>query len=219
MAQSTNEQTDSDTTSQKLNDVERIVVTADLSKRDLSELPGSNFVLSEALLESREARHLQDLVAAIPNVNFTSGSSRGKFIQIRGIGERSQFSEPVNPSIGLLLDDIDISGLGSLATIYDLQQVEILSGPQSVATGVNSLGGVIKLVSHAATETTSASFTASLAEHNAQQIGGAYGMSLGKGIAAKISGQINREDGNIYNAFLDTDDTNNIDETTATLFL
>lgn len=210
---------DNKTSIQSLSDVERIVITADLSNRDLSELPGSNFVLSESLLRTREARHLQDLVAAIPNVNFTAGSTRGKFIQIRGIGERSQFSEPVNPSIGLLLDDIDISGLGSLATLYDLQQVEVLSGPQSVATGVNSLGGVIKLVSNPATENQSGSFTASLGQQNAQQIGGAYGMGLGNGWSAKVSGQINREDGNIYNAFLDVDDTNNVDETTATLFL
>jgi len=105
--------------------IERIVVTADLSERDLYQLAGSNYVLSNTLVEAREARHIQDVLAAIPNVNFTSGSSRGKFVQIRGIGERSQFSEPINPSIGLMLDDIDISGLGSLATIYDLQQVEV----------------------------------------------------------------------------------------------
>lgn len=197
-------------------DIERIIITADLSNRDLSELPGSNFVLSESLLQLREARHLQDLIAAIPNLNFTSGSSRGKFIQIRGIGERSQFSEPINPSIGLLIDDIDISGLGSLATIYDLQQVEVLSGPQSVATGVNSLGGVIKLVSNPASDSQTARFTASAGQRNALQIGGAYGKALANGVSVKVSGQVNRDDGDVYNAFLDTEDVNNIDETTAT---
>jgi outer membrane receptor protein involved in Fe transport len=199
--------------------IERIEVTTSLSSRDLSDLPGSNFVLSEALIVDRQARHLQDLVGVLPNVNFTAGSSRGKFIQIRGICERSQFSEPVNPSIGLLLDDIDISGLGSLATLYDLRQVELLSGPQSVAVGVNSLGGVIKLVSNPASEDTSAMFSATAAQNNALQLGGAYGQSLGNGLSFKASAQINQEDGDVYNAFLDTDDTNNIDESTATLFI
>ena len=199
--------------------IERIVVTADLSERDLYQLAGSNYVLSNTLVEAREARHIQDVLAAIPNVNFTSGSSRGKFVQIRGIGERSQFSEPINPSIGLMLDDIDISGLGSLATIYDLQQVEVLSGPQSVATGINSLGGVVKLVSNPAVAQENGRFTVSLGQQGAHQIGGAYGTSIGDGVSAKVSAQINKEDGDINNAFLNRDDTNNINERTATFFL
>jgi outer membrane receptor protein involved in Fe transport len=199
--------------------VERIVVSADLSNRSLSELPGSNLVLSAGDIEFREARHLQDIAALMPNVNFTAGSSRGKFVQIRGIGERSQFSEPINPSIGLFIDDIDISGLGSLATLFDLQQVEILSGPQSVAVGTNSLGGVIKLVSHEPAGSPQGKLSASLGQSGAMQIGGAYSNAISSSLSARISAQTTQEDGFVYNAFLDADDVNNIDETTATLFL
>jgi outer membrane receptor protein involved in Fe transport len=199
--------------------VERIVVTADLSNRSLSELPGSNLVLSADDIEFREVRHLQDIVALMPNVNFTSGSSRGKFVQIRGIGERSQFSEPINPSIGLFIDDIDISGLGSLATLFDLQQVEILSGPQSVSVGTNSLGGVIKLVSRGTSDSPEGRVSASLGQNGAMQLGGAYSNALSSTFSARVSAQTTQEDGFVYNAFLDADNVNNIDETTATLFL
>ncbi|MFC4699842.1 TonB-dependent receptor [Glaciecola siphonariae] len=204
---------------EQIEEVERIEVSASLSNRDLYSLSGSNIVLSDAVLLDRQARHVQDVLAVVPNVNFTAGSSRGKFIQIRGIGERSQFSEPVNPSIGLLLDDIDISGLGSLATLYDLRQLEVLSGPQSVAVGVNSLGGVVKLLSTPAEEQNSGRFSASIAQNNAYQLGGAYGASLSDGLSIRASAQLNKDDGDVYNAFLDRDDTNNIDETTATFFI
>lgn len=208
-----------DVVSNEESSVERIVVTADLSNRSLSELPGSNLVLSAEDIEFREVRHLQDIVALMPNVNFTSGSTRGKFVQIRGIGERSQFSEPINPSIGLFIDDIDISGLGSLATLFDLQQVEVLSGPQSVAVGTNSLGGVIKLVSQGTSDSPEGRVSASLGQHGAIQFGGAYSNALSSTLSARISAQTTQEDGFVYNAFLDADDVNNIDETTATLFL
>jgi outer membrane receptor protein involved in Fe transport len=200
-----------------LQSIERIEVTADLSQRDLYELPGSNLVLSATDYEFREARHLQDIAGLMPNVNFTAGSSRGKFLQIRGIGERSQFSEPINPSIGLFVDDIDISGIGSLATLYDLRQVEVLSGPQSVAAGTNSLGGVIRLVSQSPSNDTQGRFTASVGQYGALQLGGAYSQALTESLSARASIQTNREDGFVYNAFLDADDVNNIDETTATL--
>ena len=46
-----------------------------------------------------------------PNVNYSTGSSRGKFYQIRGIGERSEFTEPVNYSVGVIIDGIDFTGI------------------------------------------------------------------------------------------------------------
>jgi len=197
-------------------DVEVVVVTADLSKRNLSELPATALILNEAAIKSRQARHLQDLIGMTPNINFSAGASRGKFIQIRGIGERSQFSEPVNPSIGLLLDDIDISGIGSLATIFDAQQVEVLSGPQSVATGKNSLGGIVKIVSNQATETLYANVSASVAQYGEHRISGVYSNSLSDSLKARFSIQNTQSDGFVENTFLNRDDTNGIDETSAT---
>lgn len=196
--------------------VERITVTADLSMRDLSELPASVLVLNQAAIESRQARHLQDLINVVPNLNFSSGASRGKFIQIRGIGERSQFAEPINPSIGLLLDDVDISGIGGLTTIYDIAQLEVLSGPQSVASGLNSVGGIVKLVSNAPTSEQYANVTLSYAQFNESRLAGTYSSSLTDDANARFSFQQSKSDGFIDNAFLNRDDTNDIDETTAT---
>ncbi len=199
-------------------DIERITVSADLSQRDLSELPASVLVIDEEVIELRESRHLQDLIATMPNVNFSAGATRGKFIQIRGIGERSQFSEPTNPSVGLLLDDLDISGLGSLATTFDLQQVELLSGPQSVASGVNSLAGVIKLVSNDAGATNKLGL--SIAEFGEWQVGAAGTVEVTDDVSIRLSLQNTQSDGFVENQFLMRDDTNGVDELTAnaTLF-
>ena len=46
-------------------------------------------------------------------------------IQIRGIGERSGYQGAPNSSVGFLIDDIDYSGQGGIATTFDLDQVEI----------------------------------------------------------------------------------------------
>lgn len=209
--------TNSNPSEEELQSVERIVVTADLSQRDLSELPASVNVLNQAIIEARQARHLQDLLGVMPNVNFSSGASRGKFIQIRGIGERSQFAEPVNPSIGILLDDIDISGIGGLATLYDLRQVEVLSGPQSVSSGINSMGGIVKLVSNTPSATTYAKFDASYGQYNESQLGATISGALSDNINARFSAQQVQSDGFVRNDFLNRDNTNGIDETTATL--
>ena len=107
-------------------DLEEVIVTATLLKE--TSAPVSASVLTDKLQRQRGAAHLQDVITLAPNVSSSAGASRNRFFQIRGIGERSQFVEPINPSVGILLDGIDLSGAGGALTLYDLNQVEVLRG-------------------------------------------------------------------------------------------
>jgi outer membrane receptor protein involved in Fe transport len=198
-------------------DIERIEVSGDLSSRTLDQLATSATVIGESLLAQKQARHLEDILIAAPNTNFASGASRGKFIQIRGIGERSQFAEPINPSVALVVDDIDFSGIGALGTLFDVQQVEVLSGPQSTASGASGLAGLVKIVSQQPTDTQEGTLELSVAEFNTTQIAGAYSNALTSNINARVALQQVKSDGFVENAFLGRSDTNNIDELSAKL--
>jgi len=98
--------------------LEEIVVTARLVPKPVDTVPASISVLPAALIRERQANHFEELLNAAPNVNYSSGASRGRFVQIRGIGERSQFVDPVDPSVGLYIDGIDFSGLGNAGTLF-----------------------------------------------------------------------------------------------------
>ncbi|MEJ0098362.1 MAG: TonB-dependent receptor plug domain-containing protein [Pseudomonadota bacterium] len=99
------------------------------------------------------------------------GTSRPRYFQIRGIGEREQYEGAPNPSVGFLIDDIDFSGLGMPATLYDLKQIEVLRGPQGTQYGANALAGLIVVRSNDPDRTAGYSLEAS---------GGNYGTgSLG----------------------------------------
>ncbi|HND13514.1 MAG TPA: Plug domain-containing protein, partial [Pseudomonadales bacterium] len=115
--------------------IEEVVVTARLLPKSQDTVAASVSVLPAALIRDRQARHFEELLNAAPNVNYSAGASRGRFVQIRGIGERSQFVDPVDPSVGLYIDGIDFSGLGNAGTLFDVEQVEILRGPQGTAFG------------------------------------------------------------------------------------
>jgi outer membrane receptor protein involved in Fe transport len=79
----------------------------------------------------------------VPNLSWSAGSSRPRYFQLRGIGELEQYEGAPNPSVGFLLDDIDFSGLGMVATLYDLERIEVLRGPQGTRYGANALGGLV----------------------------------------------------------------------------
>ncbi|MDO3381240.1 TonB-dependent receptor [Gilvimarinus algae] len=195
--------------------IEEIRVTADFRAANLNELATSATVIDERTIKSRGAEHLAQILNIAPNVNFSAGASRGRFFQIRGIGERSQFVEPVNPSVGLLVDGIDLTGLGGAATTLDIAQVEILRGPQGTLFGANALAGLINMVSGTPTETFSGEVAATLGDYNTRTTSGVLSGPLSDTVSARLALEQHRSDGYQDNAYLDTDDNARIDEQTA----
>ncbi|MCI2282539.1 TonB-dependent receptor plug domain-containing protein [Colwellia sp. MSW7] len=131
---------------------ETITVTSDFRQQNLLKTPSALSVLTAVEVQQRNAQNLEELVAVIPNVNFASGSQRARYYQIRGIGERSQFNEPINPSVGMIIDGIDFTGIGSIANLFDAQQVEVFRGPQGTRFGANALAGMFNITTNAPTD-------------------------------------------------------------------
>src|ERR1044072_3413356 len=125
--------------------LEQVVVTAELRDRELRDLPASATVLDAHTIEMAGVQHFQDVLGLVPNLNWSAGSSRPRYFQLRGIGELEQFQGAPNASVGFLIDDIDFSGIGMPATLFDTAQVEVLRGPQGVTYGANALAGLISL--------------------------------------------------------------------------
>ncbi len=129
-----------------------IRVTADLWAAPLARIPASVTVYEEAALRAGAVRHFGDLVDQIPNLTWTGGTSRPRYLQIRGIGENSQFEgETPDSAVRFLVDDLDFTGLGTIGSAFDVAQVEVMRGPQAGAFGANAAGGVVRLVTNVPT--------------------------------------------------------------------
>ncbi len=132
--------------------LEPLRVTADLWSSPLARIPASVTVYDESALRSGAVRHFGDLVDQIPNLTWTGGTSRPRYLQIRGIGENSQFEgETPDSAVRFLVDDLDFTGLGTIGATFDVNQAEVLRGPQAGAFGANAAGGVVRLVTNAPT--------------------------------------------------------------------
>ena len=202
----------SSTWSQADTPLNEILVTADFRDATVLATPASLTVLNKEIIDRRHAVHLEQLLNVAPNVNFSSGASRGRFIQIRGIGERSQFIEPLNPSVGILVDGIDFTGIAGAATTMDLQQVEILRGPQGTLYGANALAGLISLKANQPTGETGGNVGLGMGRFNTQTVSAAIGGALSPTVNYRLAAQSHSSDGYVENDFLARDDTDDIDE-------
>lgn len=200
-------------------DLEEVIVTSDFRESQLKNIPTSISVIDSKVINQRNSRHLEELLALAPNVNFAAGASRGKYFQIRGVGERSQFVAPLNPSVGTYVDGIDFTGFGGAATLLDIDQVEVLRGSQGTRFGANALAGVINLKSADPSTESQGYIKNSASSYNSSSLEAAVGGSLDDQLQYRVAVGKTTSDGFIKNNTVNRKDTNNIDEVTSRLKL
>jgi outer membrane receptor protein involved in Fe transport len=195
--------------------LEEIVVTADFREARIEDLPLSVSVLDRAELRATTQQHFEEAVRQVPNLNLSGEGSRARYFQLRGVGELEQYEGSPNPSIGFIVDDIDFSGLGSIGTLFDIDRVEVLRGPQGTRYGANALGGLIYMRSLAPSPEFAADFEATSGSDGTQALGAAVGGPLGAKLGYRASLHQYDNDGFRDNVFLGRHDTYGRDELTA----
>ena len=196
--------------------LDEIIVTADFRGRSTAEMAASITVLERETIEQAAVQHFEELVFVVPNFNWSGDGNRARYFQIRGVGELEQYEGAPNPSVGFLIDDIDFSGIGTVATLFDVQQVEVLRGPQGTRYGANALAGLVYVQSTEPTDEWSGNIRFGVADDDAFSAGVAFGGPLtSSGISNfRVSAHHYQSNGFRRNAFLGRNDTNGRHETT-----
>ncbi len=195
--------------------IDEIVVTADFRGRSATDLPASVTVFDAAQVEELAVQHFEELINVVPNLNWSGDGHRARYFQIRGVGELEQYQGAPNPSVGFLVDDIDFSGIGTIATLFDIEQVEVLRGPQGSRYGANALAGLIYLKSTAPTAERDGRLQLMAGGDDMLSAGVAFGGALDNAERAlfRVSAHHHQSNGFRTNTWLNKDDTNGRDET------
>ena len=173
-------------------------------------------MLDAHTLELAGVQHFQDVLGLVPNLNWSAGTSRPRFFQLRGIGELEQWQGAPNPSVGFLIDGVDFSGIGMPAMLSDVERIEVLRGPQGTAYGANALAGLIAINTRNPQREHELSANVTAGDYGTLGASGVLGGPVGEGEAAwrLVAGNY-RSDGFRHDAYLDRDDTNGYDESSA----
>jgi outer membrane receptor protein involved in Fe transport len=193
-----------------------IVVTAIKGEtRRLQDVPNSvTAVQPDKLVESAQLR-IEDYSTRIPNFSVSPSPDVGnsQILQIRGITTGLGSS----PTVGILLDDVPLGITGNTIPDLDpsdLQQIEVLRGPQGVLFGSATMGGLIRYVTKdPSTDRFSGRIQAGISGvENGSSVGysarAAANVPLSDTLAVRASGYFRNEPGYIDNVFLGIDGIN-----------
>ena len=119
-----------------------VVMPAAKESKNLRELPVASSSLDRQQLSLKQISGIKSLSSVVPNLFIPDyGSRMTTAVYIRGIGSRIN-----TPAVGLYVDDIPYIDKSAFDFNYsDIEQIEVLRGPQSLLYGRNTMGGVIKV--------------------------------------------------------------------------
>ena len=194
--------------------LEEVLVTADFREVSVLDIPASITVINQQTIQDESARHFEDILNSIANLNWSGASSRPRYFQIRGVGEQEDYQGAPNSSVGFMVDDIDMSGLGMAASTFDIQQIEVLRGPQGTRFGANALAGLIHLKSNEPSEDFEFGGQATVGDDNQRGLGVLLSGPLSDTLGYRVALESQQQNGFRRNTFLDESNTNQRDELT-----
>jgi len=148
-------------------DVQEVVVTARRKKERAQDVPIPMTVLSGAALDAEGIHSVQELQQKLPSTNVVVNSPRMSSYSIRGVGATTIANEGLESSTGLYLDGVYLAKTGmAIVDLNDIEQVELLRGPQGTLFGKNTTTGAFNFTTRKPTFTPE--FTSDLTVGNYQ---------------------------------------------------
>jgi iron complex outermembrane receptor protein len=177
--------------------VEEVVVTAQKRAENLQEVPIAITALTAETLQNKRVANLLGLSGLAPGLQIkTDDNAANPRIFIRGVGV-NDFNPSTASAVGIYIDGVYIaSPLAQLASFYDLQQVEVLRGPQGTLFGRNTTGGAINVTTRKPSDTFEADAAAEYGRFNSVNIQAGTGGPIVPGkVAFRLAGLYANDDG------------------------
>lgn len=127
--------------------VEEIIVTAQKRAENLQEVPISIVAVSAETLERSGVQTLDDIQHLAPGLNMsTIGSGWVSYTYVRGAGT-NVLDSGADPSVAFFIDEVYLTGTAGMQfDLLDVQQVEVLKGPQGTLFGRNAAAGAVNII-------------------------------------------------------------------------
>lgn len=125
-------------------EIQEVVVTAEFRRASLQKTPIAITVVTPEVLELRAIENLRDVVTRVPGLAAPIALQHSQTsYYIRGVGESDSIA---NQTVGTYVDDVYISRpIGGTFELNDVEDIQVLRGPQGTLYGRNSSAGAIKV--------------------------------------------------------------------------
>ncbi len=150
--------------------IEEIVVTARMRAENLQDIPLSETAFTAKMIEDARINQMGDFIALTPNITMTESQNVGNtFITVRGVTQVRNGETPV----AIVVDGVlQVNPNQFNQELFDVQQIEVLRGPQGALYGRNATGGAILITTKQPTNELEGNIKAGLGKGDEWQVQG-----------------------------------------------
>jgi len=194
--------------------LEELVVTSRRREETAQEVPIPISIIGGNTIEETGAFNVNRVKELIPSVQLYSSNPRNTGINIRGLGSPFGLTnDGLDPGVGFYVDGVYFARPAAATLDFiDIEQIEVLRGPQGTLFGKNTTAGAFNITTRKASFTPGADFEVSYGNYGYVQAKSSITGPLSKKIAARVSFSGTQRDGVIENVRTGkyTNDINNL---------
>lgn len=183
------------------NELADVVITSRRRQESAQSVPIPISVLRGALVEDAGAFNVNRLKELVPSVQLYSSNARNTTLNIRGLGSTFGLTnDGIDPGVGFYVDGVYYARPAATALDFvDIDQIEVLRGPQGTLFGKNTTAGAFNITTRPASFQPGATFEVSYGNYNYMQAKASITGPLSKNLAARVSFSGTQRNGVIYN--------------------
>ena len=185
--------------------LEEITVTARKRTESLLDVPISITTMNSEHIERLSAISLKDLRHAIPSLHYQDRSALQTEFTIRGVGGDAR-NVGIESGVGLYVDGVYAGRTAAYnIDLADIEQIEILRGPQGTLFGKNTTGGALNITTRKPTDEFEANAAFSYGNYDAIRFKGSLSGGLSENLYGKLTVSTWDRDGYLLNLFDNSD--------------
>jgi iron complex outermembrane recepter protein len=176
--------------------LQEIVVTAERRSANLQDVPIAISAFSGDELAVRQVSSLVDMARDVPNLvgHNNVGLNTAMVVYLRGLGSTQSFAT-VDTTVGFYVDDVYIARQnGNNFTLFDLERLEVLRGPQGTLYGRNTSGGAIHVITQKPADEFVVKGQASYGDYDFYEVRGSLNAPLSDTVALRINAVTQQQD-------------------------
>ncbi len=193
--------------------LQEVVVTSRRRAEKIQEVPIPISIVRGVAIEDAGAFNVNRLKELVPTVQLYASNPRNTTLNIRGLGSTYGLTnDGIDPGVGFYLDGVYLARPAATALDFiDIEQVEVLRGPQGTLFGKNTTSGAFNITSRLPEFRPGGTFEVSYGNYGYIQAKTSLTGPLSKNLAARVSFSGTQRNGTLYNVATDSDinDINN----------
>ncbi len=183
--------------------LDQIVVSSRRRKEEIQEVPIPITTINAATIDDAGAFNVNRIKELAPTVQLYASNARNTTLNIRGLGSTYGLTnDGIDPGVGFYLDGVYLARpAATWLDFIDIEQVEVLRGPQGTLFGMNTTSGAFNVTSKPAEFKPSANFELSYGNYGFIQGKASLTGPISNKIAARVSFSGTQRNGTLFNTY------------------